>query len=1037
MYFANTAGAVLQFDGNNWNKIKIPNQAIYSFAKDNKGKIYVGAKTDLGFLEPTPNGELKFVSLLNKIPLAHKEFKRIRNINILKDSSICFQTQEEIFILKNDTFEVFPVEVFYEKGLYLRSFYTNERLFTFIKGSGIYEFKDETLKIIKGSEIFKNDFIRGIVPYNDNLIIVTWYQGIYLYENKKFTKKEITFDDKIYKNIYKTFCFAEDYYAFSLNNGGLIITNKELKPVQYITSDYGLQNDIIRNLYFDNQDNLWLCLDNGIACLTPFTPFTKFDTNFGFANESKTLMSILFNKVLYIGTKTGVYYKEWNNDDIISPKKFTRINNPKGNLTAYSLQRVDNDLICANSFGIFSIIDNNANFFLEKRRVRTFKQLKTNKNVLIGGADGLLFFYKKNKQWTFIDNVKNFDEYSRYIEEDKNGELWMSSNISGIYKIFFKDSFSVAEKFIQYDTVSGLKGLPDQAGNYVFKINDKIVFGTKKGIYKYVHEKDTFIPYDKLNNAIRSTHPITMLKQDSSGNIWFKQQIALKDDQVSWELGVILNKKDSLQVLKKPFYKYKNKIFSFNQIDKHTYIIGAVNGFVHYDSRIKIDYEREYPSFVRNVKLTKNDSIIFGGIFPTEDNYIGLEQRPEHIHTLPYQYNDMRISYSAAFYDDPEGLQFSIYLKGNDDNWSDWTNECFRDYSNLSPGTYTFFVKAKNIYEKESTIAKYIFVIKRPWYSTIIAFIIYIILFVLFVWGIIYLYTRRLRRQKEQLEILVIERTVEIQQQKEEIEAQRDQVSEQNEVINKKNKDITASIEYAKRIQTAMLPLDNTIDKHLKEHFILFKPRDIVSGDFYWFQHTPDNKTIITAVDCTGHGVPGAFMSMIGSEILTTIVSKGVTDAGKILDMKNQYVRNALKQETGGNQDGMDMALCVIDKEKKTVEFAGAKNPILIIKNDKITKIKGDRQSIGGHQIMDENFKKHIIPIDDIPTYFYIFSDGFQDQFGGPSKRKFMIKRMKQMILDNHKKPMPEQKQILDAAIIDWMKDTFQTDDIIVIGFKL
>ncbi|RLD84798.1 MAG: hypothetical protein DRJ07_04480, partial [Bacteroidetes bacterium] len=199
-----------------------------------------------------------------------------------------------------------------------------------------------------------------------------------------------------------------------------------------------------------------------------------------------------------------------------------------------------------------------------------------------------------------------------------------------------------------------------------------------------------------------------------------------------------------------------------------------------------------------------------------------------------------------------------------------------------------------------------------------------------------------------------------------------------------------------------------------------------------------DCKIIIAAVDCTGHGVPGAFMSMIGSEILTTIVNQGITQPSIILDMKNDYVQKALKQDQTDNQDGMDMTICTIDKEKKIVEFAGAKNPLIYIKNGELFEIKGDKQSIGGRKTTrDKPFINYEISYAEQEIFFYTFSDGYPDQFGGPRDRKFMVKRMRELFMDLYTKSMREQEKILDYTIESWMKDTEQTDDIIVLGFIL
>ncbi len=257
--------------------------------------------------------------------------------------------------------------------------------------------------------------------------------------------------------------------------------------------------------------------------------------------------------------------------------------------------------------------------------------------------------------------------------------------------------------------------------------------------------------------------------------------------------------------------------------------------------------------------------------------------------------------------------------------------------------------------------------------------------------------------------------------------------------IQKQNDDITSSINYAKRIQTAFLPLEKDIAEEIPSFFILFQPRDIVSGDFYWFEKE-DNKVIFAAADCTGHGVPGALMSMIGNEILRQIVvQRGITQADEILNELNRGIHKALRQDVSKNTDGMDIALVVIDKQNKIMEFAGAKNPLYYIQNQEFHQVKADTYSIGGEQTKGAKiFTKHRIDIS-IPTTFYIGSDGFQDQFGGEHNKKFMVKRLRELLFSIHDKEMSEQKEILEKTIADWMRQgkTHQTDDILWIGARL
>ena len=298
-----------------------------------------------------------------------------------------------------------------------------------------------------------------------------------------------------------------------------------------------------------------------------------------------------------------------------------------------------------------------------------------------------------------------------------------------------------------------------------------------------------------------------------------------------------------------------------------------------------------------------------------------------------------------------------------------------------------------------------------------------------------------------ELEQKVKERTSEIELQKEELAAQRDnievaykEISKQNKLIEKKNQDITASINYAKRIQEAILPSIETIQESIPNSFVLFRPRDIVSGDFYWFADL-DGKQIIAAVDCTGHGVPGAIMSMIGNDLLTEAVKlKQFTEPQHILDYMSTNIKSRLHKEQGNVvTDGMDMALCIIDKPNQKLHFSGAKNPLIFIQDNKLNEIKGDKHPIGGYKNKtNSGYSSHTISL--MPegnNTFYIFSDGYQDQFGGFENRKFMKKKLKQLLFEIHKKPVGEQNQILNDQLDMWMGTRKQLDDILLIGFNV
>ncbi|MEM6298867.1 MAG: SpoIIE family protein phosphatase [Bacteroidota bacterium] len=263
-------------------------------------------------------------------------------------------------------------------------------------------------------------------------------------------------------------------------------------------------------------------------------------------------------------------------------------------------------------------------------------------------------------------------------------------------------------------------------------------------------------------------------------------------------------------------------------------------------------------------------------------------------------------------------------------------------------------------------------------------------------------------------------------------------VRESREELQQQHEQMTASINYASRIQQAMLPDAGLIHRLFPENFIFYRPRDIVSGDFYWFGEE-NGQYLAAAVDCTGHGVPGAFMSMIGNDLLTELIrEKKLTDPGEILTQLHLRVRSALRQGQTKNRDGMDIALISYNPKAKILRFAGAKNPLLISENGgAIRRIKGDRAAIGG-TIKDFQFTTHTFELS-APTQIFLYSDGFQDQFGGKDKRKFFSKRFRELLGSLCSETPEVQCQKLETTFDNWLKEgnTEQTDDVLVIGIQL
>jgi serine phosphatase RsbU (regulator of sigma subunit) len=303
---------------------------------------------------------------------------------------------------------------------------------------------------------------------------------------------------------------------------------------------------------------------------------------------------------------------------------------------------------------------------------------------------------------------------------------------------------------------------------------------------------------------------------------------------------------------------------------------------------------------------------------------------------------------------------------------------------------------------------------------------------------------------KDNLEIKVEQRTAEISLQNQALEKQKAEITKQASVIEKKNQNTMASINYASRIQQAILGSAEAITSNFEDSFIYLRPRDIVSGDFYWYTEVKrsgstllgaEHKTlffkVIVAADCTGHGIPGAFMTVLGNTLLDEIINENrVTNPGKILSLLDRKL--LMKLQKHNVNDGMDMTMLIFDDENGKVSFSGANNPLYFVRNNEIQEIKGSKFPIGSTQYKEKKkFDSHTI--DSQPgDVFYIFSDGFQDQFGGPQGMKYYKKRFRELLLSINQLPMKEQKEILEKELLAWMgEEEPQTDDVLVIGIRV
>jgi serine phosphatase RsbU (regulator of sigma subunit)/streptogramin lyase len=389
---------------------------------------------------------------------------------------------------------------------------------------------------------------------------------------------------------------------------------------------------------------------------------------------------------------------------------------------------------------------------------------------------------------------------------------------------------------------------------------------------------------------------------------------------------------------------------------------------------------------------------------------------------LAYDQNYLTFTFVGISFSAPEEVRYSYMLEGFDQTWSPITGQREITYSNIAPGEYVFKVKSVNLDGMWDESPEEIKITIAPpfwqtwWFRILLVFGIALVVWIIFQWRL-----QKLQKDKKKLEDKVEERTAELQ-------VAYDQIEE-------KNHEITDSISYAKRIQFAILPPPSFFKEQMGESFVLYQPKDIVAGDFYWLNKWGD-KVLFAAADCTGHGVPGAMVSVVCHGALNRSVREfDLGEPAKILDKTREIVIETFEKSEEDVKDGMDIALCALDRKKGVLEFSGANNSLYIIKKGELEEVKADKQPIGKYEFA-QPFVNNEIKVEK-GTIIYLFSDGFADQFGGEKGKKLKYKPFKEILLSICDKPMVEQKAILQQKFDDWKGEFEQVDDVCIIGVRL
>ncbi len=1043
MYIGNNDRGVLEFDGSGWRNIPVPNNSpVRSLAIDDRGTIYVGAVGELGYLTPDQNGQLKYRSLTHLIDSAFLDFHDVWKTHIINDT-VYFCTSPTIFIFDHREITERRVAGPDENIAPFLTFRIENDLYTGTFLKGLVRLRSDGYEVVENGGFFERKNIMKILPHDDqHLLICTFQNGVVLYNMLTGEVQEDWFSQDVQhylmaNGLYHAARLPGGNHAFATLGGGVVITSPGGELQTLLTPENGLRDEAVTAVYNNHDEGiqrpLWLTLNNGIAYIENHNPLRFFGEESGLRGLVQDV--VRFEGTLYVATMSGVFQLASDGSTLPYFRQLEEIRHNSTSFAIADLPGKGKRLIIGTQNGVFQIDPSGraesitGQFDAKSHNCFSLQVSERHPGrVYLGLSSDLEYIEYDGNAWS-VTEIPGIRDEIRNIREDHDGNLWLTTFVNGFLRVEFTDQDTLSR---YYDAADGL---PELLRNInIAEYDGELLFTTAKGIFRYDGTEDMFYPDESFAGIPgRPESGVYHMVKDNEGLLW----ISAYDEHERW-IAVLRMSEDGTYIQDDAPLRPLPPIWcdAIYPDEDSTVWVAISNTIYSFNKGMIRDYRQPFNTLIRRVTISQIDSVIFHGTnyrLADDGRMLISDTQPDQVKPrLRFANNRLEFEFASPFFDSHDQTEYSWHLEGEDIVWSAWSGETRAQYTYLREGSYTFMVRARNVYGVESSTASFEFYIHPPWHRTMVAYIGYLILLSLFIYIIVLLNSRRLQKEKIILEGIVRERTAEIVKQKEEIEEQRDMIAEQN-------KNITDSIEYARRIQTAILPPGDYVKELLPQRFILFLPRDIVSGDFYWL--TKLNKRIISvAADCTGHGVPGGFMSMLGIAFLNEIVNKSPDDvtAAEILNQLRDQVIASLHQtgKSGEAQDGMDISLFILDWENNSLEFAGANNPLIIIRNNEMIEIKGDKMPIGIHDRANQPFTNHVVKLEDNDV-IYTFSDGFQDQFGGPKGKKYMIKRLKQLLLDIHQKSMSEQVEILLMELEEWQGSFERVDDIIVMGVQI
>ncbi len=1029
MYFGGNLGLYV-FNGAQWYRYKFdrPNGFAVRSLFIVGDTVFVAGLGDFGYLLVQGNS-FKFVSLADRLDsLDRLSFTNVWRVARTGDY-VLFQADTIVF---SYNLHSHILKKFISGDMY--RFLSEVEGKVYFSSSGriyCYDGRSDDLQVYANDGSIK----LNIIPYRGDTLLLCDHSELEFLDlgnGKIFRTPELKALDSVFGGLYiysAKYIPDKGLYAFGTVERGLFLLDKDFNIVLHIDQKDGLSSHSVLYIFSDKSGNLWLARDNGISVLNLSLPFSVYDSRLGLDGNPYDIAKL--GDKLYAATHLSLYrYNKHKSrfepiytdrgSYILQPFYINTVRFSDGTVrlliaSAKGLFVLEGDIarpLCSDVTFMFTYFDD----FPDTIYYTTGYDLK--KIVYRNGR-----FNQPQTMMTFS---------SLYVEAQPQGHyLWLIDEYSN-------DLIRVDVRKNKWKAYTA----PVKFNNGMYMGDSLYLFTSERGLYSFDPIQGKFLESSFVLNKFFKNKYVNEIF--SIGNDEF---IAYSyNNEVSRLYRVKING-DNV-VVDSSIFNVVKSFYRVRVINRDVWILTFYN-FVRYNLDASIPDGQIRNPVIFRVHAARGKPLYS---FPQPMDRLNLE--------ISYKDNSLIIEYALPSYVVSGSPQFSYRLvKNGRGKWSQWTKDTKIRLLSLGEGRYTFYLKARNALGYESGIVSFSFHVRPPFYRSTVAYIVYFLILIAMLVLLLKIREQKLKKEKEKLEKLVAQRTYEVQKQKQELLIQSENIRRINEMLQQRNneanrlitqlqlanqkiiaqnKHIADSIEYAKRIQKSIFSHQEQIDNYFKEWFVFYEPKDYVSGDFYWSE-TMNNKLFIAVADCTGHGIPGAFMSVLSYALLNQIVYKGVESTADLLEkLREELIRMFLarKKESYVAREGLDIAVISIDLKTHELQFSGAFNPLIIIQhNGEFLEFKGDRIPVGYMRQL-KNFTYQTYQLQD-GDKLYMFTDGFYDQINFENNQKYYRKNFYEFLKKISPLPMSEQYQILKTEFYNWRGSSMQVDDVLVMGLKV